>query len=74
MKPLQLVLFLYAALPMRLRLFPRTASTRGICISSTSLRDMTSLVFLPNKEWFVVCVGAQNITLSFSHSVVWAFF
>ena len=32
------------------------------CISSTSLRNMTSLVFLPNREWFVVYVGAQNIT------------
>ena len=25
------------------------------CISSTSLRNMTSLVSLPNREWFVVC-------------------
>ena len=32
------------------------------CISSTSLRNMTGLVFLPNRGWFVVYMGAQNIT------------
>ena len=32
------------------------------------------LLFLPNREWFVVCVGTQNIILSFLHSVLWAFF
>ena len=41
------------------------------CISSTSLRNMTSLVFLPNREWFVVCVGAQNITVMSGCSILY---
>ena len=31
------------------------------CISSTSLRNMTSLVFLPNREWFVVGMGHKTL-------------